>query len=214
MPVINNISAPMRRRRQMCWVIRIEWYRPHQLTIRTANHAWHLGARIKSSHGGRGDAFGRRGVAQGARTSMGVHPAVGAAKACRIQACVLHGNYRSVRRLTDDGASAASPLTTELRQLGLSSVSEAHTGLVTFVQRSDSALRLNVHFHTLALDGVYVRNAAKELEFQTLAPPSAGELRALSSLGQRPRCREWRQWWRSRRRCGAGARAPVSETCV
>ncbi len=50
-------------------------------------------------------------------------------------------------------------LTTELRQrakrhLGLSSVSAAHTGLVTFVQRSDGALRLNVHLHTLALDGV------------------------------------------------------------
>ena len=49
--------------------------------------------------------------------------------------------------------------TTDLRQRGkqhlvLASVNEAHTGPVTFVQRSDGALRLNVHVHTLALDGV------------------------------------------------------------
>ena len=44
------------------------------------------------------------------------------------------------------------------RQLGLSSVSEAHKRLVTFVQRGDGALRLNVHLHTLALD-YYGRNS-------------------------------------------------------
>ena len=37
-----------------------------------------------AAHGGRGDALGRRGAARGARTSMGLHLAVGAAKACRI----------------------------------------------------------------------------------------------------------------------------------
>jgi len=40
------------------------------------------------------------------------------------------------------------------REFGLRSVSEAQVGAVTVVQRSDSALRLNVHFHTLAADGV------------------------------------------------------------
>ncbi len=40
------------------------------------------------------------------------------------------------------------------RQIGLSSVSEAHRGLVLFVQRSDGAVRMNVHLPTLALDGV------------------------------------------------------------
>ena len=44
------------------------------------------------------------------------------------------------------------------RALGLRSVEDALTGAVTFVQRADGALRLNVHFHTLALDGVYVRD--------------------------------------------------------
>ena len=37
-----------------------------------------------AAHGGRGDALGRRGAPRGARTSMGLHLAVGAAKACRI----------------------------------------------------------------------------------------------------------------------------------
>ncbi len=46
--------------------------------------------------------------------------------------------------------------------LGLQSVSLAHPGAVTLVQRFDSALRLNVHAHTLALDGVYVRDTDSE----------------------------------------------------
>ena len=41
-------------------------------------------------------------------------------------------------------------------------------GAVMFVQRSDSALRLNVHFHTLALDGVYVREPSGALAFRAL----------------------------------------------
>ena len=43
------------------------------------------------------------------------------------------------------------------KEFGLRSVRDAHTGMVTAIQRVDSALRLNVHMHTLALDGVYVR---------------------------------------------------------
>jgi len=42
------------------------------------------------------------------------------------------------------------------RQLGPPSVADAHVGAVTFVQRSDSALRLNVHFHTFAQCGARV----------------------------------------------------------
>ncbi len=45
---------------------------------------------------------------------------------------------------------------------------------------SDGALRLNVHPHTLALDGVYVRNADKTLEFHALAPPTTAEVHALA----------------------------------
>jgi hypothetical protein len=42
--------------------------------------------------------------------------------------------------------------------LGLHSVKEAHTGAVTIVRRFDSALRLNVHPHTLIIDGVYLQD--------------------------------------------------------
>lgn len=63
------------------------------------------------------------------------------------------------------------------RELGLSSVSAAHTGAVTFVQRFDSALRLNVHFHTLALDGVYVRDPSSgELRFAALLAPTVAQV--------------------------------------
>jgi hypothetical protein len=48
------------------------------------------------------------------------------------------------------------------------------TGAVTFVQRFDSGLRLNVHFHTLCLDGVYVRKReGAPLVFHTLPEPTA-----------------------------------------
>jgi hypothetical protein len=62
--------------------------------------------------------------------------------------------------------------------LGLASVEQAHPGTVTFIQRFDSALRLNVHFHTLALDGVYVRadDAAGELVFHALPEPTGDEV--------------------------------------
>jgi hypothetical protein len=51
------------------------------------------------------------------------------------------------------------------REHGLPSVSLLHTGSVTFVQRADSAPRLNVHAHTLSLDGVYVRAESGQLQF-------------------------------------------------
>ena len=61
-------------------------------------------------------------------------------------------------------------------QLGLSSVEDAHIGAVTFVQRSDSALRLNVHAHSLFLDGVYVRASTGALEFHALGAPTFAEV--------------------------------------
>lgn len=58
------------------------------------------------------------------------------------------------------------------RTLDLDSVELAHTAGVTFIQRFDSALRLNVHFHSLFLDGVYVEQQDGSLEFVELAEPS------------------------------------------
>ncbi len=63
------------------------------------------------------------------------------------------------------------------RQLGLASVAQAHTGAVCAVQRTDGALRLNVHLHVLSLDGVYVRDSeSAALVFEELGTPSHAEV--------------------------------------
>lgn len=62
------------------------------------------------------------------------------------------------------------------RTLGLRSVEDALVGAVTVIQRSDGALRVNPHFHTIALDGVYVRDEQGELVFHPLPAPSAEEI--------------------------------------
>jgi hypothetical protein len=61
------------------------------------------------------------------------------------------------------------------RQLGLGSVGKALAGLVVVVQRTDGALRLNVHLHVLGLDGVYLRRGG-ELTFRPLPTPTAHEV--------------------------------------
>lgn len=67
------------------------------------------------------------------------------------------------------------------RELGLASVEQAHTGVVTFVQRFDSGLRLNVHLHSFALDGVYVREGDDgPLVFHALPAPSPDEVAELA----------------------------------
>jgi Transposase zinc-binding domain len=70
------------------------------------------------------------------------------------------------------------------RELGLASVAEAHTGSVVAVQRTDSALRLNVHFHALVLDGVYVHergDPSAPLEFRELDTPTHADIAEVSS---------------------------------
>jgi hypothetical protein len=64
--------------------------------------------------------------------------------------------------------------------LGLSSVEDALVGAVTFIQRADSSLRINVHFHTVALDGVYVRDREGEFLFHALPEPSADDVAQLA----------------------------------
>jgi hypothetical protein len=61
--------------------------------------------------------------------------------------------------------------------LGLSTVTDAHTWSVLAVQRTDSALRLNVHFHLLGLDGVYVLDQhTGRLVFHALGTPTRAEV--------------------------------------
>ncbi|MBZ5641079.1 MAG: transposase, partial [Acidobacteriia bacterium] len=52
----------------------------------------------------------------------------------------------------------------------------ADAGAVTFVQRFGDALNLNVHFHALALDGVFDADDPGELGFVPLDPPDDAEI--------------------------------------
>ena len=60
--------------------------------------------------------------------------------------------------------------------LGLSCLRDALTGAVCVVQRTDGVLRLNVHLHVLALDGVYTEEASGRLTFHALPTPTAAEV--------------------------------------
>ena len=73
-------------------------------------------------------------------------------------------------------------------------------GAVTFIQRFGSALNLNLHFHTLALDGAYPHNAghAEAPRFLVLPPPSHDEVgRVLAGTSTAPGAKPG-QWERSR----------------
>jgi len=59
-------------------------------------------------------------------------------------------------------------------------------GAVTFVQRSGDALNLNVHFHMLALDGVYAEDKKGYVCFRPAPPPSDAEL---ARVTERIQCR-------------------------
>lgn len=63
------------------------------------------------------------------------------------------------------------------QKLGFASVAEAYTDAVCAVQRTNSALRLNVHLHVLALDGVYVRDSGSgKLVVEALGSRSQADL--------------------------------------
>jgi hypothetical protein len=55
-------------------------------------------------------------------------------------------------------------------------IARGHCGAVTFVQRFGDALNLNVHFHSLLLDGVYASGPAGAPRFHALPPPSDAEV--------------------------------------
>jgi len=61
-------------------------------------------------------------------------------------------------------------------------VGKLHAGAVTFVQRFGSSLKLHVHLHTCALDGVYVGGDDGDAapRFMPAAPPSRAELYVLT----------------------------------
>ena len=127
--------------------------------------------------------LGRRMVDTAVHLEQCVLPAV----PIRHWICSLPWGLRALlgydRKLCAEVASAfALELSRSLkkrakRELALASVSQAHTGAVCAVQRTDGALRLNVHLHVLALDGVYVRDTESgKLRFEELAAPSQAEV--------------------------------------
>ena len=56
----------------------------------------------------------------------------------------------------------------------------AHTGAVTLIQRFGSALNLNIHFHMLFLDGVYVECPDGSLRFRWVKAPTSEEITKLT----------------------------------
>jgi hypothetical protein len=91
--------------------------------------------------------------------------------------------------------------------LGLRAVGDAHAGLVLAVQRTDSALRLNVHFHVLALDGVYVRDKSSgRFMFHALGTPSRAEVAGVAARTASRRF-SGRQAARSTPRCRTPSRS-------
>ena len=58
------------------------------------------------------------------------------------------------------------------RQARRQGITGGETGMVTAIQRFGGALNLHLHFHTLVLDGVYVRAADDTLAFVPAAAPT------------------------------------------
>jgi len=56
---------------------------------------------------------------------------------------------------------------------------QAPTGAVTLIQRFGSALNLNIHFHMLFLDGVYVQDGSEHFGFRRSPPPTVEQLHEL-----------------------------------
>jgi hypothetical protein len=56
----------------------------------------------------------------------------------------------------------------------------AQTGAVTLIQRFGSALNLNIHFHMLFLDGVYIEDKYGISRFRQVRAPTSDELSKLT----------------------------------
>lgn len=74
----------------------------------------------------------------------------------------------------------------------------AQTGAVTLIQRFGSAVNLNVHFHMLFLDGVYVERSDGRLRFRWVKAPTSAELTAAQQ-------HETRRGWPTRSPAGSVA---------
>jgi hypothetical protein len=61
-------------------------------------------------------------------------------------------------------------------------IQDGQTGAITFVQRFGGALNVNVHFHSITPDGLFVPTSAGDLCFVPLEPPSGEDV---ARLGRR-----------------------------
>jgi hypothetical protein len=57
-----------------------------------------------------------------------------------------------------------------------SGIRKVTCGAVTFVQRFGGAINLNIHMHSLVLDGIYYEASDKGIRFQRLPPPTDSEV--------------------------------------
>ena len=65
----------------------------------------------------------------------------------------------------------------------------AQTGAVTLIQRFGSALNLNIHYHMLFLDGVYIEDKYGTSRFRRVKAPTSDELSKLThTIAQRVGC--------------------------
>jgi hypothetical protein len=72
-------------------------------------------------------------------------------------------------------------IATHLRRKAGHTKATAHTGAVTLIQRFGGAVNLNIHFHMLFLDGVYVRDSGKPAtRFAWVKAPTPDELTQLT----------------------------------
>ena len=71
------------------------------------------------------------------------------------------------------------------RRAGRTGVREGRSGAVTVIQRFGGGLQLNVHFHSLLLDGVFTERADGTLEFHPADPPSDEEVARLLATVRR-----------------------------
>lgn len=74
--------------------------------------------------------------------------------------------------MPQDGQCLMVTLCEMLSEANVRPVEDAQFGAATFIQRADSSIRLNVHFHCLVLDGVYVHDGEGQLHFHALPRPT------------------------------------------
>ena len=71
---------------------------------------------------------------------------------------------------------------------------KGRTRMLTVIQRFGSGVNLNVHFHTLVLDGVFIERPQGRLEFNAAPPPSDDDVaQVLATIRHRVRQRPWRR---------------------